>query len=44
MWFKNGSGVLQRCLPPPSKSISTRICVSLVLRSTVALRVMPTTP
>ena len=37
---RNGSGVFDRCWPLPSRSISTRICVSLVLRSSVALRAM----
>src|SRR2546421_2114760 len=36
---RNGSPVLKRAAPLPSRSTRTRICVSLVLRTTSAARV-----
>src|ERR1700712_2725066 len=39
MCVRNGSGVRMLYLPVPSSPSSTRICVSLVLRSTMAVRI-----
>ena len=38
MWRKKGSGTSMSALPPPSRSTSTWIRVSLVTRSSVAVR------
>src|SRR5207247_183910 len=39
MWVRKGRGVCTSCLPDPSRSMVTSICVSLVSRFTVPTRI-----